>query len=85
MRLTLKSDGTNSSVNPPLKFGLCNTTHAQTKADIGAHRHVREERIVLKHHAKAAIFNRKRIDPHIIEPNGTAGRGEETGNTIECC
>ena len=45
--------------------------------------HVREQRVVLEHHAEAALFRRQRIDAHLVEPDAAARELHEPGDAVE--
>ena len=46
----------------PLDFRGRHAAHAQAEADVPPHAHVREEGVVLEHHAEAALLRRQRVD-----------------------
>src|SRR5262245_48008958 len=45
---------------------------------------MRKQRIVLEHHAEAALFRQEIVDPLIVEPDFAFGRRHEAGNDAEC-
>ena len=57
--------------------------HAQAEADIACHAHVREQRVVLKDHAEAALLGRQRIDSELVELNRSARQRQQSGDAIE--
>ena len=46
-------------------------------------RHMREQRIVLEHHAEAAVFGLQLIDALVVEPDAAAGQVEQAGDAVE--
>ena len=57
-RVLVELDEAQRLVHPPARLGLGHPRHLQSEADVGAHRHVREERVVLEDHAEAAPLRR---------------------------
>ena len=49
-------------------FFLRHAPHRQAEADILPNAHVREEGIVLEHHAEAALLRPERVDALVVEP-----------------
>src|SRR6476646_11176506 len=45
---------------------------------------MREQRIVLEHHAEAAFFRQKIVDALIVEPDFAFGRRHEASNNAKC-
>src|SRR4029434_983685 len=43
-----------------------------------------KQRIVLEHHAKAALFRQEIVDALIVEPDFAFGRRHEAGNDAKC-
>ncbi len=62
---------------------LGSAAHLQAEADIAAHVHVREQRVVLEHHAEAALFGPQRVDPLLVEPDAAAGRRQQPGDAVQ--
>ena len=63
--------------------GRADAPHAQAKADVLLDAHVREERVVLEHHAEAAPLGRQRIDALLIEPDRAARQRQEPGDAVQ--
>ena len=63
--------------DPPLDFGLRHVAHLEAIADIGRDRHVREQRVILKHHADLALIGRHVVDPFAGDQDFSAVRAEE--------
>src|SRR5947209_7924966 len=57
--------------------------HRQSECNIAPYRHVREQRVVLKHHAEAALLGRQQIDALLIERNGPARHRQQSRDAIE--
>ena len=59
----------------------------QSKRDIGGYVEVREQRIVLKYHADAALLGRQTEIPaahqHAVQPDFAGGNRLETGDTAQ--
>jgi len=70
-------------VDALLGLGGGHAAHLQAEAHIPSHRHVREERIVLKHHAEAAFLGAQGVDALVVEPDAAAGHRQQPGNAIE--
>ena len=61
-------------VHLALDLGLRPALHVQAEADVLAHAHVRKQRVVLEHHAEAALFRRQPVDARLVEPDAAAGK-----------
>src|SRR5271155_5439602 len=46
---------------------------------------MRKQRIVLEHHAEAALFRQEVVDALLVEPDFAFGRRHETGNDAKRC
>jgi hypothetical protein len=57
--------------------------HAQRKADIVRHRHVRKQRIGLEHHADVPLVRRHVGDRALVDQNVAGVRRKEAGDQIE--
>jgi hypothetical protein len=44
---------------------------------------VREERVVLEHHAEAALLRRQLVDAQLVEPDAARAEGEQPGDAVE--
>jgi RNA polymerase-binding transcription factor DksA len=44
---------------------------------------VREERVVLEHHAEAALLRRELVDAQLVEPDAAGGEREQAGDAVE--
>ena len=53
--------------------------HLEGKRQIGAHRHVRKQRVVLEHHADVAAARGHGVHRLAVDADGTAGRHLEAG------
>jgi hypothetical protein len=49
--------------------------HQQAEADVARHRHVREQRVVLEHHAEAAPLGRQLVDAALVQPDLPSDNG----------
>ena len=61
-------------------FGRRRFLHHEAKADVFADRHVRENRVVLKHHGNAALARRQRVNAALANPDFAFGRFFQAGN-----
>ncbi len=57
-------------LQPRLHLGRGQLPQAEPVADIVGHRHVRPERVVLEHHADAALVGRQPVDHPVAEADG---------------
>ena len=48
-----------------------------------AHRQVREQRVVLEHHAEAALLRRQRVDPLLVLPDAARGQRQQPGQAVQ--
>jgi hypothetical protein len=46
---------------------------------------VREEGVVLEHHAEAALLRRQLVDAHVVEPDAARAEREQPGDAVERC
>ncbi len=65
------------------RFAFRDTAHLQPEADVVQHRHMRKQRVVLKHHAKATFLWRQDVDALVIEPDAAACQRLQSGDAIE--
>jgi hypothetical protein len=70
-------------LNPAKRLGARDPAHPQAEADVPRDAHVREQRIVLEHHAEAALLGAQAVDAALVEPDAAAGRGEEACDEVE--
>src|SRR5690606_36456658 len=68
---------------PPLDLGARQAPHLQAEGDVLRHRHVREERIVLEHHAEVALLRRQHIDALPVDPDRPVGEREQAREAVE--
>jgi len=62
---------------PEKRIGPGQAAHRKAIAHVGAHRHVREQRIVLKHRVERAAVDRQIVDHRAVKPDlACAGRNE---------
>ena len=47
------------------------------------HRHVREQRVVLEHHAEAALLRRELVDARLVQPDRAAGHVQQPGDAVQ--
>ena len=64
-------------------FAGRDAAHAQAEADVLLDRHVRKQRVVLEHHAEAALLGRQRVDPGVVEHDRPAGKRQQAGDAVE--
>ncbi len=81
--LALEADQGDRLVDAARRLGLRHAAHHQAEADVLAHRHVREQGVVLEHHAEAALLRAERVDAAFVEPDAAAGRGQEPGDAVQ--
>ena len=62
---------------------LRHAAHLQAEADVAAHGHVREQRVVLEHHAEAALLGRSASMRLLVEPDAAAGHRQQAGDAVE--
>jgi hypothetical protein len=46
---------------------------------------MREQGVVLEHHAETTLFRRQLVDAHIIEPDAARAEREQSGDAVERC
>ena len=83
MRLLLHAHQSHRGIHPPAQLGPRDTPHAQAKADVVAHRHVRKQGVALEHHAKTPLLGLEQIDALVIEPNGATGHGQQPRDAVQ--
>jgi hypothetical protein len=44
---------------------------------------VREEGVVLEHHAEAALLRRQLVDAQLVQPDAASGEREQAGDAVE--
>src|SRR4029077_10969784 len=69
--------------DPRPHFGRRYATHLESEADVLGHGHVRKQRVILKHHAEAALFRRQRVDALLVEPDAAAGKLHQARDAVE--
>src|SRR5439155_15623363 len=57
--------------------------HAQTETDVLPYAHVREERVVLEHHAEAALLRRQAVDALVVEPDAAPAEREQARDAVQ--
>jgi hypothetical protein len=62
-----------------LDLGLRHLPHLQRKGEVLLDRHMREQRIILKHHADIALVRRDMVDRLAVEEDAAMGRHFEPG------
>ena len=62
-----------------LDLGLGQLAHLEREGEVLADGHVRKERVVLEHHADAALVRRDVVDRPAVEADLAVGRGLEAG------
>ena len=67
----------------PLDFRGVDVLDAQAEGDVFEHRHVREQRQILEHHAEPALAGLGMGDDAVADDDVAAGRLDETGNHVE--
>ena len=82
--LLLHAHQSHGGFHPTAQLGPGHATHAQAKADVVAHRHVRKQRIVLKDHAKTPVLGFQQVNALVVKPNGATGHGQQARNAIQC-
>ena len=70
-------------VDAALRLGARHAAHHQAEADVLAHAHMREQGIVLEHHAEAALFRPQVVDAALVEPDAAAGRRQQAGDDVQ--
>jgi hypothetical protein len=56
-------------VHPPLDLRPGPPLHLQAEGNVPPHGHVREQRVVLKHHAEAALLRTEQVDALLVQPD----------------
>ena len=56
---------------------------SQAEADVLAHGHMRKQRVVLEHHAEAALFRPQLSIRRLVEPDAAAGQRQQPGEAVE--
>ena len=72
-----------ASIHPPRDLRLRPPLRHQAEADVPPHRHVREQRIVLEHHAEAAILRPRLVQPPLVQPDRAVGHLQQTGDAVQ--
>src|SRR5215469_14860976 len=54
-------------IDPPPRLRSRHAAHQETEADVLAHAHMREECVILEHHAEAALLGPQHVDAAFIE------------------
>ncbi len=57
--------------------------HPESEADVPRHAHVREQRVVLEHHAEAALLRRQHVDPLVVEPDAALGQRHQPRDAVQ--
>jgi hypothetical protein len=57
--------------------------HHQAERHVAPDRHVRKQRVVLEHHAEAALLRRQQVDAPLIERDRPAGDRQQAGNAVQ--
>ena len=73
---------TSSSVSPHLAvaLGAARPRNSQREGDVLGHRHVREQRIALEHHAEVALLRRQGGDVAAVQQHGARAGRDEAGD-----
>ncbi|MNP01130.1 hypothetical protein D3C76_929340 [compost metagenome] len=72
-------DHAQHTLHPLADVGLAEVAHAQRKGQVLGHGHVREQRVVLEHHADVALVRRHVVDRAPGQLDFTGGGGFEAG------
>ena len=67
-------------LHPLRNFSFGVTCHAQTKRHVLLNRHVRVQRIALKHHGRAALSRAQIVDPHAVNEQVARADGLQTSD-----
>src|SRR4029079_15364845 len=81
--LVAEADNSEGIVDLARNFRLRPALHGEAEADVLAHAHMREQRLILKHHAETAGFGLQLIDAGVVEPDAAAGQAEKAGEAVE--
>src|SRR5690606_2044918 len=81
--LRFQPDEAQSLIDPLGDLDLRGTAHLETETDIRPDGHMRKERIILEHHAEAAILRLQLVDALVIEIDAAPGGGEQAGYAVE--
>jgi hypothetical protein len=66
---------------PDLRLG--DPADGEAEAHVAAHRQVREQGVVLEHHAEPALLRRQVVDALVIEPDAARGEREQPRKAVE--
>ncbi|GAA0927677.1 hypothetical protein GCM10009558_040310 [Virgisporangium aurantiacum] len=82
-RLVLEMDQADRLVGAPPHLGPRQPAHLQSEGDVLADGQVREQGVVLEHHAEPAPFRWQRIQPGAVLPDLPAAERQQPGQTVE--
>ena len=66
------------TIDAAFALGLVHLAHLQREREVFRHRHVRKQRIILEHHADAALVGRDAVDRLVLEEYFPVGCGLES-------
>ena len=75
----IKADHRQRPVHLLFRLGLAHAAHLKRKRQVFRDRHVREESVILKHHADAALVRRHVVDRLPVQQDVAVGRYLEPG------
>nr|BFE71521.1 hypothetical protein GCM10020092_048220 [Actinoplanes digitatis] len=70
-------------VDPAADLRAGYPAHLEAERDVAADRQVREERVVLEHHAEAAPLRRQHVEPRLVLPDAAAGQRQQPGQAVQ--
>ena len=69
--------------DPLADLGRRPALQLEAEGDVAEHRHVREERVVLEHHAEAALLGRQMVHALAVDPQLAVARRDQAGDDVE--
>ena len=83
LRLGAEAHQLDRLLNLGVDLGLGTALHTKPEADVAADVHVREQRVVLEHHAETAILRRQQVDPLLVQPHAASGQRQQSREAVQ--
>ena len=71
------------ALDPVADLGRGPALQLEAEGDVAVHRHVREKRVILEHHAEAALLGRQMVHALVVDPQLAVARRDQAGNDVE--